>query len=162
MRVINAIGRVTTDIETRYTPAGHAVANFNMAFNRYWKNENGDTMEEATFIRMVAWRKQAETLAEFVKKGYQLAVDGFFKNHRWTDANNVERFELRFNITGFMLLDNRGLDAKRKDEASKVQGPRVVRKAKKVDADEAEAAGQSIPDHNDSSDISGMVDDIPF
>src|SRR5699024_1227711 len=68
------VGRLTKDPDLRYTPSGHAVANFNIAVNRPFKNEQGE--QEADFIQCVTWRKQAENLANYMKKGNRIGVDG--------------------------------------------------------------------------------------
>lgn len=71
---VTLVGRLTRDPDLRYTPSGVAVANFNLAVNRSWKNQNGEY--ETDFINCVAWRKQAENLANFMKKGNQIGVVG--------------------------------------------------------------------------------------
>src|SRR5699024_12480998 len=53
---------------------GVAVANFNVAVNRPFRNQQGE--QEADFINCVTWRKQAENLANYMKKGSQIGVDG--------------------------------------------------------------------------------------
>lgn len=68
------VGRLTRDPDLRYTPSGLAVANFTVAANRPFKNQDGE--QEADFINCVAWRKQAENLANYMKKGQMIGVDG--------------------------------------------------------------------------------------
>lgn len=68
------VGRLTKDPELRYTPSGLAVVRFTLAINRQFTGENGE--READFINCVAWRKQAENLANFQKKGNLLGVEG--------------------------------------------------------------------------------------
>src|SRR5690625_3231258 len=68
------VGRLTRDPELRYTPNGVAVANGTIAVNRPFKNQQGEN--EADFINFVVWRKQAENLANYMKKGNQIGVDG--------------------------------------------------------------------------------------
>ena len=68
------VGRLTRDPDLRYTPNGKAVANFNIAVNRPFKDQNGEN--QADFINGVAWNKQAESLANYMKKGSQIGVDG--------------------------------------------------------------------------------------
>ena len=58
------IGRLTRDAELRYTPSNIAVATFNLAVNRNFKNDNGD--READFINVVMWRQQAENFENWV------------------------------------------------------------------------------------------------
>lgn len=68
------VGRLTRDPDLRYTPSGVAVVNFTVAANRPFKNQQGE--QEADFIGCVAWRKQAENLSNYMKKGQMIGVDG--------------------------------------------------------------------------------------
>lgn len=68
------VGRLTRDPDLRYTPSGVAVANFTVAANRPFKNQQGE--QEADFVGCVAWRKQAENLANYMRKGSLIGVDG--------------------------------------------------------------------------------------
>lgn len=68
------IGRLTKDIDLRYTASGSAVGSFTLAVNRNFTNQNGD--READFINCVIWRKPAETMANYARKGTLLGVVG--------------------------------------------------------------------------------------
>ena len=67
------VGRLTQDPSLRYTPNGVAVSNFTIAVNRPFAKEG---QQDADFINCVAWRRPAENLAQFMKKGSQVGVDG--------------------------------------------------------------------------------------
>jgi single-strand DNA-binding protein len=68
------VGRLTKDPELKYTPNGVAVANFTLAVNRPFSNQQGD--READFINCVVWRKPAENVSNYLKKGSLAGVDG--------------------------------------------------------------------------------------
>lgn len=68
------VGRLTKDPDLRYTSSGIAVANFTVAVNRPFSNQQGD--READFINCVIWRKPAENLANYMSKGSLIGVDG--------------------------------------------------------------------------------------
>ncbi|MER1987776.1 MAG: single-stranded DNA-binding protein [Solibacillus sp.] len=68
------VGRLTKDPELRYTPSGLAVVRFTIAVNRTFSGQSGE--KEADFINCVAWRKQAENLANFQRKGNLIGVEG--------------------------------------------------------------------------------------
>lgn len=68
------VGRLTKDPELRYTPSGVPMARFTVAVNRPFSNQQGE--KEADFIGCIAWRKQAENLANFMKKGSLIGVEG--------------------------------------------------------------------------------------
>jgi single-strand DNA-binding protein len=83
------IGRLTKDPELRYTPSGVAVATFTLAVNRNFKNQAGE--QEADFINVVVWRKPAENVANFLKKGSLAGVDGRLqtRNYEGQDGKKV-------------------------------------------------------------------------
>lgn len=68
------VGRLTKDPDLRYTAGGVAVANFTIAVNRPFSNQQGE--READFINCVIWRKPAENLANYMGKGSLVGVDG--------------------------------------------------------------------------------------
>lgn len=70
----SGVGRLTKDVDLRYSQSGTAVANFTLAINRPFKNQDGE--READFIRILAFGKTAETIAQYVKKGQQLGIEG--------------------------------------------------------------------------------------
>lgn len=71
---VTLVGRLTRDVDLRYTQNGKAVASFGLAVNRPFKNANGEY--EADFINCQAWGKTAENLANYMKKGNQVGVVG--------------------------------------------------------------------------------------
>ena len=71
------VGRLTKDPELRYTPNGIASCRFTVAVNRTFANEQGE--RDADFISCVAWRKQAENLANYQRKGALIGLEGVSK-----------------------------------------------------------------------------------
>lgn len=67
-------GRIVRDPELRYTPSGKAATSFTLAVKRSFRNASGEY--ESDFINCVSWGKQAELLAEYVKKGQVLPISG--------------------------------------------------------------------------------------
>lgn len=74
MNKILLIGRLTKDPELKYTQSGTAVCTFNLAVNRRFANQSGE--READFINCQAWQKTAEFIANYFKKGQQMALEG--------------------------------------------------------------------------------------
>ncbi|HHQ0917448.1 TPA: single-stranded DNA-binding protein [Listeria innocua] len=89
MNRVVLVGRLTKDPELRYTPAGAAVATFTLAVNRTFTNQQGE--READFINCVVWRKPAENVANFLKKGSMAGVDGRVqtRNYEGNDGKRV-------------------------------------------------------------------------
>lgn len=88
MNNVSLIGRLTKDVELRYTSNGKAVANFTLAVNRPFQNQKGDY--EADFIRTVVWGKSAENAANYLKKGSKAGVVGRIQTGSY--EKNGQRF----------------------------------------------------------------------
>src|SRR5690625_398709 len=67
-------GRITRDLELKYTGTGTAVLSFSIAVERPFKNAQGE--RETDFINIVAWRKTAENIAQYFKKGDGIGIVG--------------------------------------------------------------------------------------
>src|SRR6476620_8116972 len=89
MNRVVLVGRLTKDPELRYTPNGVPVATFTLAVNRNFSNQKGE--READFINCVIWRKPAENVANFLKKGSLAGVDGRIqtRNYEGQDGKRV-------------------------------------------------------------------------
>ena len=84
------IGRLTHDPELRYTAgSGIPVASFSLAVNRSFTNQQGE--RETDFINIVTWRKQAESVANYLKKGSLAAVTGRLQIRSYDDSQGVKR-----------------------------------------------------------------------
>jgi len=102
------VGRLTKDPDLRYTSNGTATASFTVAVNRNFKNASGE--READFINCVAWRKAAETLSNFVKKGSQIAVDGRLQTRSYDNQQGQRVFVTELVVENFTFLDSKKED----------------------------------------------------
>jgi len=99
------VGNLTRDPELRYTPKGMAIAKLGLAVNRNWKTETGESKEEVTFIDIDAFGKQAETIAQYMKKGNPLLVEGRLRLDQWDDKQTGQkRSRLGVVLEGFQFL----------------------------------------------------------
>lgn len=76
------IGRATRDPELKYTQGGTAVASLSIANNKSW-TQNGEKKEQVSFFNIVAWAKLGETIAQYVKKGDRIAIEGRLQQRSW-------------------------------------------------------------------------------
>lgn len=83
------VGRLVRDPDLRYTPNGVPTATFTLAVNRSFTNQQGE--RESDFINVVVWRKPAENVANFLKKGSLAGVDGKIqtRNYEGQDGKRV-------------------------------------------------------------------------
>jgi single-strand DNA-binding protein len=84
-------GNLTRDPELRYTPGGTAVAQFSVAVNRRYKTREGQMQEEATFVDIEVWGRQAETSSEYLSKGSPVLIEGRLKLDSWESKQTGER-----------------------------------------------------------------------
>ena len=102
---ISLVGRLTKDVELRYTPSNVAVATFTLAVNRTFKNENGE--READFINCVMWRQQAENLANWAKKGALIGVTGRIQTRSYDNQQGQRVYVTEVVAEQFQLLESR-------------------------------------------------------
>ncbi len=102
------LGNLTRDPELRYTPKGTASARLGMAVNRSYKTETGETREEVTFVDIDAWGKQAELIAQYLRKGNPLFVEGRLKLDQWDDkTSGQKRSAIRVVMENFQFVGGR-------------------------------------------------------
>ncbi len=86
------IGNLTRDPELKYTPGGAAVCEFGIAINRTWNDkQSGQKKEEVSFIDCTAWARTAEVVAQYMKKGGLIFVEGRLTQNRWEDQQSGQK-----------------------------------------------------------------------
>ncbi|MFN7150555.1 MAG: single-stranded DNA-binding protein [Microthrixaceae bacterium] len=89
---VELIGNITRDPELRFTPSGAAVANFGLAVNRRWRNQQTNEWEEqVSFFDIVCWRELAENVAESLSKGSRIMVSGRLDQRSWETDQGEKR-----------------------------------------------------------------------
>jgi single-strand DNA-binding protein len=87
------IGNLTRDPELKAIPSGIKVCSFSVATNRVWKDKNGAKQEAADYHNVVVFGRQAETVAQYMKKGSQVMVEGRMQTRSWDDqATNTKKY----------------------------------------------------------------------
>ena len=104
MNVFSGIGRLTKDVDLKYTSNGLAVARFTIAINRSFKNKNGNY--EADFINCVAFGKRAETIANYVKKGNRFGVTGRIQTGSYQNDQGQTVYTTDVVVDGFTFLES--------------------------------------------------------
>ena len=85
------IGRLGADPEVRYVPSGSAVANFNLATNRSFKDKEGKLQEQTDWHRIVAWSRLAEFAKQYLRKGMRVYIEGRLQYRDWQDKDGGKR-----------------------------------------------------------------------
>lgn len=85
------IGNLTRDPELKSLPSGIKVCSFSIATNRVWKDKSGARQEAADYHNVVVFGRQAETVAQYMKKGNSILVEGRIQTRSWDDKNTGEK-----------------------------------------------------------------------
>ena len=117
------VGRLTKDLELKYTQSGNAVATFNLAVNRQFTNSNRE--READFVNCVIWRKSADNLANFTSKGSLVAVEGRLQTRNYENQQGQRVYVTEVVVDNFSLLESRAeSEQRRKSQGEAPQGQR--------------------------------------
>jgi single-strand DNA-binding protein len=84
-------GNLTRDPELRSLPSGVQVATFSVATNRVWKDKEGSRQESTDYHNVVVFGRQAETSAQYLKKGSSALVDGRMQTRSW-ESDGVKKY----------------------------------------------------------------------
>lgn len=102
------IGNMGADPEVRYTQNSTAIANISIATSVVWKDkQTGEPREQTEWHRCVAYRRLAEVIGEYLKKGSKVYVEGRLQTRKWTGTDNVERYTTEVVINELQMLDSR-------------------------------------------------------
>jgi single-strand DNA-binding protein len=142
-------GNLTRDPEMRSLPNGNKVTSFSLATNRVYKDANGAKQEQVEYHNIVVFGRQAETSAQYLKKGQGVMIEGRIQTRSWDDKTTGEkkyRTEIVADAVQFGPKSG-GAPAPGGDTAS-----------------QAPAAASSAPDLDtiDYGDANVNIDDIPF
>lgn len=102
------IGNLGADPELRYTQSGVAVANFNVATTRRWKDREGQQQEETEWHRIIAWQRLGEICNEYLHKGSKVYVEGRLQTRRWQDQNGNDRYTTEIVASDVQFLTPKG------------------------------------------------------
>lgn len=91
MNKVILIGRLTKDVELRYTQTNNtAVASFSLAVNRKFVKPGEE--RQADFFNIIAWNKLAENISKYLFKGNQVAISGRLEIRSWDDPNGQKHY----------------------------------------------------------------------
>lgn len=139
------VGNLGADPELRYTTSGDAVANISVATTDTWKDKaTGEKKESTEWHRIVFYKKLAEIVGEYLKRGSQVYIEGSLRTRKWTDKEGQERY------TTEIVADEMKMLGGRQSEQSAARGAPTQNPAPGA---QPQSGGGGFGD---------MEDDIPF
>lgn len=97
------IGNLTRDPELRAIPTGTKVVQLGLATNRTWKDQSGARKEATEYHNVVAFGRQAETLAQYCKKGSSLYIEGRLQTRSWEGQDGKKNYRTEIVLENFQF-----------------------------------------------------------
>lgn len=102
------VGNLGRDPEVRYSPDGGAIANITVATSETWKDKNtGEQKEKTEWHRIVAFRRLAEIIGEYLKKGSKVYIEGKLQTRKWQHKDGNDRYTTEVVANEMQMLDSR-------------------------------------------------------
>lgn len=111
MNKILLIGHLGRDPEMSYTNQGVAVTKFSLAVNRFNRTPTGERQEITDWYNITAWRQQAETCSQYLRKGSKVYVEGRLQPRQYTASDGTPRTSLDVILTEMEMLTPKGQQA---------------------------------------------------
>ncbi|HET7623949.1 MAG TPA: single-stranded DNA-binding protein [Verrucomicrobiae bacterium] len=144
------VGNLTRDPELRYTPKGMAIAKVGLAVNRTWRSEAGETKEEVTFVDVDVFGRTAENLAQYMRKGSPILIEGRLRLDQWDDKQTGQK-RSKLGVVGEVV---QFLGSPRGGEAGGDSPRRPTNYSSAASAQNASAPEPDVPPQE--------ADDVPF
>ena len=133
------MGGLGRDPEVRYMPNGEAVANFSIATTETWKDKQGARQEKTEWHNIVTYRKLAEIVGEYLKKGSQIYLEGKLQTRKW-EKDGITRYSTEIIMDTMQMLGGKPESGTQRDSE--------------------QTGGNSSA--NDASNFDDVGDDIPW
>ena len=148
------VGNLGADPEVRYMTNGDAVANIRMATTESWKDKNtGERKEITEWHRVVFYRKLADIVEKYLKKGSAVYIEGRIRTRKWQDKEGQERYTTEIEANEMQMLGSR-------QSVSSSGGEAEFGGSMPSQPAPSNAAARSAPAK--SSPFDDMDDDVPF
>jgi single stranded DNA-binding protein len=101
------VGNLGQAPEVKYMPNGNAVTNISVATSESWKDQQGQLQERTEWHRIVAFRKLAEIMGQYLQKGSKVYIEGKLQTRKWQDQNGNDRYTTEIVADNMQMLDRR-------------------------------------------------------
>ena len=138
-------GNLVRDPDTRILENGTHLAKMSIANNQRYRDKNGEWQEKTCYVNIIAWRKTAELVSEFCRKGSPVLIEGELVFNSWEDRDGNKRNQVEVNARRIQFLERRGQDSS--------------------SGNDSKESSSSVPDSNKHDSAPGPMaqdDDIPF
>lgn len=140
-------GNLTRDPELRSLPSGGQVCSFSIATNRVFKKQDGSKQEATEFHNIVVFGRQADTCAQYLKKGSGALVEGRIQTRSWDSPEKGKQYrtEIVAERVQFGPRSGGGGGAARGENVSDAEAPQRAPKEDSIDYPEEDINPDDIP-----------------
>ena len=157
------IGNLGRDPEMRYTPSGQAVTQFTVATNRNYRDQQGEWQKDTEWFRIVVWGQQAERVAEYLRKGSKVYIEGRIQTRQGEGQDGQKRYTTELIANQVTSLERRERGEEEGGEAVPPGEGRPAAQAAPRPAGQAPGAGQpQAGGQAPSEPYADDLDDLPF
>ena len=138
-------GNLVRDPDTRILENGTHLAKMSIANNQRYRDRNGEWQEKTCYVNVIAWRKTAELVSEYCRKGSPVLIEGELVFNSWEDRDGNKRNQLEVNARRIQFLERRSQESSNRNDSTERSG--------------------SVPDgfeHDSAPGPMAQDDDIPF
>ena len=157
---VSLTGRLTRDVDLRYTQSGTAAGSFTLAVDRKFKSKNGE--RETDFVNCQIWRKSAENFANFTKKGSLVGVEGRIQTRTYDNAQGQKIFVTEVIVDNFALLESRQASQNNPKSQQTANASAPAPNNARTTTPNASRANTTDPFANNGQPIDIQDDDLPF
>lgn len=157
---VSLTGRLTRDVDLRYTQSGTAVGSFTLAVDRKFKSKNGE--RETDFVNCQIWRKSAENFANFTQKGSLVGVEGHIQTRTYDNAQGQKVFVTEVIVDNFALLESRQTSQNSPKSQQTANASATATTNASQTTPNASRANTTDPFANNGQPIDIQDDDLPF
>jgi len=115
------LGNLTRDPEIKSLPSGDSLVNFNIAVNESYLTRDGERKEKTTFVGIVAYGKQAEVIAKYMRKGKPIFIEGSLAQDSWEDNSGQKKTKTYVKLRSFQFIDSNGGDSQQQRSTPSTQ-----------------------------------------
>jgi len=148
------IGNITQDPEVRTTPSGVSVTSFGLATNLIWNDQSGQKQEKVEFHNIVAWRRLAEIMGQYLHKGSKIYLEGRLQTNSWEDQSGVKKYRTEVIADNMIMLDRKS------DAGPKSSSPSPSPAQREEESPAPAPMNEPMSEQSTEEEI--KVEDIPF
>ncbi|MCK5896535.1 MAG: single-stranded DNA-binding protein [Cocleimonas sp.] len=166
------IGTLGSDPEIKRMTSGDSVTNFNIATNESWMDKNTNQRQERTeWHRIVAFRRLADIMGQYLRKGSQVYIEGKLQTRKWQDQNGMDRYTTEIIANTMEMLGGRSggtgdfygsNDQQQQPQQAPAQAPSQYNNQPAQQQTAQQQSPQQQPSSAPAKNFDDFDDDIPF